>query len=295
MIDPAVLKPAQEVSAAVAALVASVTDAVVSVAAAGGRGSGFAWRPGYIVTAEEALAEDAEVHVTFADGKTLPARVAGRDPTTDIALLQVERSDMATVPPALTTTQAGALVVAVGAERGVAVAALGLVAHVGGRWRSMRGGDIDQRIELDVALRRSGEGGIVVDTTGRPLGMVVFGPRRRALVIPSATIERTAEQLRLHGRIARGYLGLGLQPVRLSGSDGGGAIVISVDPDGPGARSGLHQGDVVVSWDDEPVPPLRVLLRILGPDSVGRKVSLGINRGGKPQLVPLTISERPQA
>ena len=125
-----------------------------------------------------------------------------------------------------------------GAEDGAPTAALGVVSRAAGAWESMRGGEIDAGIELDPRLRQSAEGGLAFDVAGQAIGMAVFGPRRRVLVIPSGTIERVVAMLESHGRIARGYLGLGLQPVALQGGEGSGAIVMSVDPQGPGAAGG---------------------------------------------------------
>jgi S1-C subfamily serine protease len=166
------------------------------------------------------------------------------------------------------------------------------VSLAGPGWRSLRGGEIDARIELDLSLRRHAEGGLVLDAAGRALGMAVFGPRRRVLVIPAATVERVAGTLASHGRIPRGYLGLGLQPVRLD--DGGvGAMVMSVDAKGPGAAAGLRQGDVIVAWDGQPVQGVQALLRRLGPGSVGSVVTLSLRRAGQPTDVQLTVGERP--
>jgi len=163
----------------------------------------------------------------------------------------------------------------------------------GGRWRSLRGGVIDSRIELDVTLRRSAEGGLVLDASGNGIGMAVFGPRRRVLVIPSATIERVATQLQSHGRIARGYLGLGLQPVRLDG-EGVGAMVMSVDTKGPGAAAGVRQGDVIVAWNGQQIRGVQTLLDELGPESAGVAVLLSLRRAGEPIEKSLTIGERPE-
>jgi S1-C subfamily serine protease len=168
------------------------------------------------------------------------------------------------------------------------------VSLAAGPWRSRRGGEIDARIELDLHPRRSAEGGLVLDAAGQAIGMPVFGPRRRALVIPSATIERVAAMLASHGRVARGYLGLGLQPVAVEGG-GSGAMVISVDPRGPGAAAGIHQGDVLVAWNGEPIQHMSSLLGELGPDSVGRTVTLDLRRAGETRQVPLTVAERPDA
>ena len=120
--------------------------------------------------------------------------------------------------------------------------------------------------------------------TGRAIGMTVFGPRRRVLVIPSATIERVAARLETHGHIPRGYLGLGFQLVAVEGG-GRGVMIMNVDPKGPGAKAGVHQGDIIVTWNGEPIRQVRSLLRALGPDSVGKTVTLGLRRGGETKNV----------
>jgi len=173
--------------------------------------------------------------------------------------------------------------------------AFGVVSRSAGAWRSLRGGTIDARLELGVSLRRRSEGGLVLDAAGRALGMAVFGPRRRVLVIPSQTIERVAATLQTHGRVARGYLGLSLQRVTVAGSEAPGAIVMSVDPQGPAAKVGIRQGDVITAWNGEPLRHVYALARSLGPDSVGTTVTLGLLRGGEAKEIPLNIGERPAA
>jgi S1-C subfamily serine protease len=121
--------------------------------------------------------------------------------------------------------------------------------------------------------------------------MAVFGPRRRTIVIPMATVTRAAEVLSTKGRVARGYLGLSLQPVKLD-SGAVGAMVIRVDPNGPGHAAGLRQGDVITVWNGEPIRSVQHLLRALGPDSVGSNLKLSLRRGGEPLDVALTIAER---
>src|SRR4029450_3488316 len=111
------------------------------------------------------------------------------------------------------------------AEVGAPTAALGLVSLARGPWQSMRGGEIDARIELDARLRRAAEGGLALNAAGQAFGMTVFGPRRRVLVIPAVTLGRVAARLETHGRIARGYLGLGLQPVSVGGGGAGGLVL----------------------------------------------------------------------
>jgi S1-C subfamily serine protease len=123
----------------------------------------------------------------------------------------------------------------------------------------------------------------------------VLGPRRRALAIPTSTIDRAVDQLLAKGHVFRGYLGAGLQPVRLpSGAQpaGRGILVVSTDPGGPAARAGLMVGDIVTAWDGKPVDRVREVMRALGPDSVGQTVDLGLLRGGAPAALKIVIGER---
>jgi S1-C subfamily serine protease len=292
MTDRTQFAPLQNLSGALVGLVAAAAPAVVSVHSHRSRSSGFVWRPGFIVTADEALADEGDVAVELPGGNTVAATVAGRDPTTDIALLRIDRTDLP--PAALNRVElaAGAVAAVVGSEDGEPTAALGVVSRAGGPWRSMRGGEIDARLELAIPLRQRAEGGLALDAVGRAFGMAVFGPRQCVLVIPPATIERVAARLESHGRIARGYLGLGLQPVAVEGGEGSGAMVMNVDPKGPGALAGVQQGDIIVAWNGEPIHHLQLILRALGSDSVGQTVTLGLRRAGETSQVLLTIGER---
>jgi S1-C subfamily serine protease len=287
------LAPLTNLSASLSGLVAATAPSIVAIHSHRALSSGFIWKTDMIVTADEALADEGEVAVTLSGGKRISATIAGRDPTTDIALL---RADIGAVSPIAldgSAPSAGALAVVVGGREGEAVAALGVVATSGVAWRSMRGGEIDARIELDLSLRRHAEGGLALDASGQAFGMAVFGPRRRVLVIPAATIARVAAQIEAHGKVARGYLGLGLQPVRLDRDGGVGAMVMSVDGDGPGAKAGVRQGDVLQAWDGQPIGSVNALLRALGPASVGKTVALSLRRGGETRAVVLEIGERP--
>jgi S1-C subfamily serine protease len=281
-------------SSALADLVTRVAPAIVSVHSHRSRASGFVWKPGLVISADEALAEEGEVSIVLADGMARPASIVGRDHTTDIALLRFDAKDAKDMTPVKLSPvvpAAGSLAVVAAAERGAPTAALGVVSLAGPRWRSLRGGDIDARIELDVRLRHSHQGGLALNASGEAIGMAVLGPRR-VIVIPAATIERVAGKLETHGRIPRGYLGLGLQPVKLD--DGVGAMAMSVDKAGPSAAAGIRQGDVIVGWNGEKLSGMRSLLRALGPDSVGSVVDVEVRRGGEPMRFKLTIGERPE-
>jgi S1-C subfamily serine protease len=292
MTQSAQLTQVQELSAAFSRLVGIAAPRIVAVKSADSRSSGFFWRPGLIVTAEEPLSEEGDLTVTLPSGESVAARLVGRDHTTDIAVLRIDRSDLPPIPLETQVVPIGALALAVGAEDGAPTAALGVVSRSVGPWWSLRGGEINARIELDLHMRHSAEGGLAIDAAGRAIGMAVFGPRRRVLVIPSATIERVAARLEKHGHIPRGYLGLGFQLVAIEGG-GRGVMVMKVEPEGPGTKAGVHQGDVIVTWKGEPIRHVRSILRALGPDSVGQTVTLGLRRGGETKNVALTIGERP--
>ena len=270
--------------------------------------SGVLWRDGVVVAASDAVERDEDLAVTLPDGQRLTAALAGRDPTTDIAVLRVESTQGVTVtetgdPAALRPGHFALAVGRRGDEGAAVVASLGIVATSAGPWRSMRGGAIDRLIRLDLRLDPTAEGGALVDAAGKTMGIVVPGPRRRVLAIPATTIDRVADQLLAKGRIPRGYVGLGMRRVRLDAKSAQslspprrmGVIVLSVDPDGPAARAGLMLGDVLTTWGGSPVADVRDIMERLGPESVGTAVELGVIRAGTPTRASVAIVERPAA
>jgi S1-C subfamily serine protease len=279
-------------SDAVADIAAAAAPATASFATHHHRtASAFHWRDGYFVTAEEAVEAGEEIELTLASGETVKAELVGRDPSTGVALLKPAG---ATSAPSLTKAGAalpGHIAIAVGNSDGAALAVFGTVGEVGPAWRSMRGGTIDQRINLAINAGGRFEGGPVLDAKGALIGMLLFGPRRRALVMPYETIERAVATLRDKGHVARGYLGAGLHPIR--DGEAHGAMVMSLDDNGPAKAASLHLGDIIVSWNGEAVRGPRELIRKLGPDSAGASVTLGVVRGGETREVTLTIGEKP--
>src|SRR4030095_7608278 len=142
-----------DLSSSLARLVPAVAPSIVSVHSHRTLSSGFVLKSGFVVTADQALADEGDVAVTLAGGKRLSATIAGRDPTTDVALLRAETANLAPIVLDGAQPGVGALAVAVGGREGEAVAALGMVAVSGPAWRSMRGGEVDARVELDLSLR----------------------------------------------------------------------------------------------------------------------------------------------
>ena len=292
-----------QLSNELAALVAAAAQSVVAVHGGGRRpSSGIIWQPGIVVTAEETIVRDADLALTLPGGSQVPATLAGRDPSTDIAVLRYEAAPapkaFATSPFA-TGLRAGHLAVAIGSAEGEAVATLGIVALAGGAWRSRLGGQIDARLVIDARLPTIAEGGALISADGSLIGIPVFGPRRRVLAIPAATIARVVPIIEDRGHIRRGYLGVGLQRVPLAAAEGAvarrGAMVVTLDPAGPAKAAGILQGDIIVRLGGSAVTGLRSLYQQLGSDAVGKKMAVDLIRAGVHKTVDVTIAPRPQA
>ncbi|HEV2268284.1 MAG TPA: S1C family serine protease [Steroidobacteraceae bacterium] len=260
------------------------------------------WRHDVLVTSEQSLPDRDALEVVLADGSLVAGKLAGRDSATNVAVIRLEQA--AAQAPALSASaaQVGALVIAAGADGGGRPSArLGLVNAVGPEWHSMRGGRIEARIQLDIRLAASEEGGPAFDAAGGWLGMTTFGPRGQILVIPAATIERIAPALLAGGHVPRGWLGIALRPVavpdelRQAAGEATGLMAMSLSPEGPAAKAGIVPGDIILSVDGTSARRLRSVLARLGSDSVGKSVALRVIRGGAVIAVEATITERPEA
>ena len=263
--------------------------------------SGIAWRPDAIVASEQSLPRRDEFEVVIAGGAVTTAKVAGRDSSTNIAVLRVQEP-LASSSITTSEARAGAVVIAIGADgTGGASARLGVVNIAGPKWHSSRGGLIDRRIALDVRLARSEEGGPIFDAAGNCIGMSTFGPRGQVLVIPAATIDRIVPTLLKDGRVARGWLGVTLQAVavpdalRETVDQSSGLMVMSVVETGPAAQAGIVAGDIILSVDRTSTHRFRKIARYFGSESIGRKAELRVIRSGTVITVKTTIAERPVA
>jgi S1-C subfamily serine protease len=260
--------------------------------------SGTLWRKDVVVASEQVFPDVAEAQVALADGSSFTARVAGRDPGTNVIAFRLDGTlEPAPLPAA--EPQSGALAVALGADDSGAAVRFGVIHAVGPAWHSRAGGRIDHRITLDMAMTSQEEGGPVLDAGGGLLGISTLGPRRRVLVIPSATVEGVLDSLLAKGRVERGWLGVALQPVLIPEalqSEAGqarGLMVMGVSKDGPAAQADVQVGDILVAIGREGVTsPARVAQR-LGPQSVGQAVELRLFRSGKPLLLQATVGVRP--
>ena len=284
-------------------LAAQFTAAGSSVAAirlpAGAYLGAILWRPDALVTSEQSLPRCEALEIVLADGSSLRGAIAGRDAGTNIAVIRLDASVSA---PTLSASlpRVGGLVVAAGSDGGGRPSArLGLVNALGPEWHSMRGGRIEARIQLDIRLAASEEGGPALDAAGGWLGMTTFGPPGQILVIPAATVERIAPVLLAAGRVPRGWLGLAFRPVavpdelREAAGEATGMMVMSLTPQGPAAKAGVVPGDIVLSVDGTSARRLRRLHRQLGGNSIGKPVLLRLIRGGAIVEVEVAITERP--
>jgi S1-C subfamily serine protease len=277
-------------SDALAAAVAAAAGRVAALRAGGDALSAILWAEGLVVAAEEALRHDEGLALRLPDGREVSGELAGRDPSTDVALIRADTGPVAAWESAAAPAP-GALALAVGRGPDGPLAALAPVAETGGAWRSARGGRIDALVRLGAAMPRRIEGGAVVAADGRLIGLAAADPRRRGLAIPAATVARAVAALAEKGYVARGYLGLGLRPLRARA----GLLVAEVADGGPGAAAGLLVGDVVATWNGEAVGGMRDLARRLGTDAVGASARLGLIRAGAPAEATVVVGERPRA
>ena len=273
--------------------------------------SGIYWRDGVVVAASHTIRKEQDIAVTLADGTRAQAQLVGRDGGTDIAVL---RFDSAPTAKALTLAdraaddalRVGSLVLAVGRPGdGGVTASLGVISTVGERWRTWSGGEIDRFVRLDLAVYDGFSGGALVDAEGSVLGVNCSAlARGTPLTIPNATVERVVDALLTRGHVARAYLGVAMQPVRLTRSlaerlklseTAGGVLVVMVESDSPADRGGLLVGDVIISADGHDMAEPQDVAELLGAERVGGKLELRVVRGGELKNLSLTVGERAQA
>jgi len=284
------------------ALAGAVERAAGSVFAVHGRprvpSTGVQWRAGLIVTANHTVEPDRDVTLTAPDGRTLSARVAGRDPGLDIAVL---RSDVDGIPAADVgddhDLRIGHLVLALGAGPRASAGIVSALDIRGGRQPGA--GEI---LAVDLTLYPGFSGGPLIDVLGRVVGITTSGVSRHLqCAVRAAAVTRLAEHVVRGGKIPRAYLGVGTQPVvlpdhlreRLSLAQRTAVIVVNVTPDSPAAAAGLVIGDVIVAIAGHAITEPGDLPAVLQPDRVGKAVTMSILRGGEPRELQVTVGERP--
>jgi S1-C subfamily serine protease len=263
--------------------------------------SGIVWSDdGLIVTAHHTIEQDDNIGVGLHEGRSAVATLVGRDPTTDLAVL---RANVQGLVPATVAAQddlcVGHLALALGRPGRTVQATLGIVSALGDAWRTPAGGQLDCYLQTDVVMYPGFSGGPLIDGAGQVRGLNTSGLLRGiSLAVPVATMRRVIDTLLTHGRVRRGYLGVGAQPVRLpiavaqQVSQETGLLLVSVNPGGPADKAGLLLGDTIILLDGQPVRSMDDLVVLLSGDRVGATVPVRIVRGGQVMELTGVIGER---
>jgi serine protease Do len=271
-----------------------------------GQGSGFfISADGYAVTNNHVVDKAEHVDVTTDDGKTYTAKVIGTDTRTDVALIKVDgRNDFPFVHLADKSPRIGDWVLAVGNPFGLGgTVTAGIVSA---RGRDIGAGPYDDFIQIDAAVNKGNSGGPTFDVDGNVIGVntAIFSPSGGnvgiAFDIPADTVKTVVAQLKEHGAVTRGWIGVQIQPVTgdiadsLGMKNARGALVAEPQSGSPAQKAGIKAGDVIVSVNGETVADARNLARRISAMAPGTSVKLGIIRGGKEDALTLTLGELPK-
>ncbi|MBM3523680.1 MAG: Do family serine endopeptidase [Alphaproteobacteria bacterium] len=272
-----------------------------------GLGSGFVIDPGgYVVTNNHVVGRASEIAVTFSDGRQLKARLVGRDDKTDLALIKVESpTPLPAVPWGDSDRiEVGDWVLAVGNPFGLGGSVTAGI--VSARGRDIQAGPYDDFLQLDAPINQGNSGGPSFNMAGEVIGVntAIYSPNGGSVgigfAIPSAVAKPVIEQLRRQGRIERGWIGVSVQPLTAEiafglglATDQEGALIAQLDPNGPAAKAGLRQGDVIIAVDGKPIAQLRDLPRLIAGYMPGTRVAIELRRRSNPMTLPVTIGTTP--
>lgn len=291
---------ATELSEALSKIVESTGKSVVRVHAGRRPFSGIAWSDTEVVTALHGLHHE-QVTVTVG-GAERKARLKGSDPSTDLALLEVEGGGLTAASfDDGATAKVGHLVLKLARPGETVRASSGIIGAQGNKpWRSHRGGEIDRYLESDAPHQPGFSGGPLVALDGKVLGMTTTGLLRgTSLAIPTPTLKRVVAQLQQHGKVRQSYLGLSMQPLQLpddvkaATGEEVGLVVVAVEKGGPAEQAGLVYGDTILHLGDASVKTLEDLYAFLRADHVGQQVPVKVFRQGQVQTVQLTLGAKP--
>jgi len=294
-------------SQAVIAAVEQVGPAVVRVEVGRGGGSGVTFTPdGFILTNSHVVAGSAEIRIVLPDGRWAAAERIGDDAETDLAVLRVGATALPWARLGDSKrARVGQVAIAIGNPYGFHHSVTsGVVSAVGRSLRSRAGRLMDDIIQTDAALNPGNSGGPLVTTGGEVIGIntaVILPAQGLCFAIASNTVRFVASRLMRDGRIRRSYIGVAGQqtPIpraiaRASGTAAvSGVLVASIAKDGPAARSGLEEGDVIVQFGGVAVSGIDDLHRQLTDERIGRAVSVTVLRRGRRLAVTIAPGELP--
>ena len=292
----------QSFSNAVTELADAVSPSVVNVNAGRRGGTGIVWSPdGLVVTASHVLGRSPAASVTLADGKEFEAKVLGRDPYTDVALLKVDASGLT---PAKTGSaegiKVGQFVLALANAFGRrASATSGMVTSLRRSMRGFWGVMIEDAVVSDAKLNPGYSGGPLVDAAGNLLGMNVAYFAGRGVAISVDSLKETVAKITRDGRVKKGFLGVVVEPIELPEeiarnsevSQEGGLLVKSVEAGSPAKASGVSIGDIILTLGDAQATDEYELHRALSGDVVGKQVDLRVLRAERVTGLKVTPRE----
>ncbi len=258
--------------------------------------SGVIWSAdGIIVTSHHVVEQEDNIKIGLPDGKTVTATLVGRDPGTDIAVLRADVGGL-TVPSwaASESVRVGHLALAVGRPGDDLQATLGVISAL------MHNKNENKFFaQTDVVMYPGFSGGPLVSASGEVIGLNSSALMRGvSLTIQTSTIQYVVDNLLKHGKMRRGYLGVGVQPARLSEAlaaslgQKSGALIVSVEAGSPAEKAELFMGDTIVALGSNSVGDMEDLLGALGSTQIGATITAKIVRGGQVQELPVTIGER---
>src|SRR5437763_1333107 len=265
--------------------------------------TGIALASDLVLTADHVVdpAREDSIRIGLPDGSEVGGSVVGRDAATDIAILRISSGSLTPAKAAQGEPRTGALALVVGRPGSQPNASLGLITGLAGPTRTRRGGILERFIQVDAVLYPGFSGGPLIDSEGSVLGMITsgLGFGGPAVAIPWSVATQVADTIQKHGKVPRGYLGVGSQPVTLSaqakeltGGQERGLLVVQVAEAGPAAAAGFLQGDILVRLDGTSVTNADDLQGLLGPDRVGSSVSASVVRGGELRDLNVTVGTR---
>jgi serine protease Do len=269
-----------------------------------GQGSGFFISgDGFAVTNNHVVEKAESVQITTDDGKTHTAKVIGTDPRTDLALIKVEGGPFPYVKLSDKSPRIGDWVLAVGNPFGLGgTVTAGIVSA---RGRDIGASAYDDFIQIDAPVNKGNSGGPTFDTEGNVIGVntAIFSPSGGsvgiAFAIPADTVSSVIGQLKEHGSVTRGWIGVQIQPVTQDIADSlglkkaEGALVAEPQKDSPAVKAGIEAGDVITAVDGKPVKDARDLAKKIGALPPKASVKLAVLHKGAEKTVTLTLGEMP--
>ena len=272
-----------------------------------GVGSGFVFdQSGYIVTNNHVIDGADDIKVTLSDGRELAAKLIGSDAQTDLAVIKVEAKEPLPVVSFADSDKArvGDWVVAIGSPFGLGGSVTAGI--ISARGRDIHSGPYDDYLQIDAPINSGNSGGPVINAEGRVVGVntAIYSPNGGNIgigfAIPAREAERVVGELRTHGGVTRGWLGVQIQAVSaemaeaLRVKDATGALVAAVVDKSPAARAGVQVGDVILKFGDTAIKDARDLSKAVAKAEPGSKVHIDIVRNGRDERLTTVIDRNAQ-